>query len=85
VAKQVVAAEKLSTSLADGIRGAVFWKDGTITAKNQQLARLCGGCSIKTITRHIDHYARLGLLAVEHGKPDEASTVAWAARPERLD
>ncbi|MER9493969.1 hypothetical protein NKI86_19320 [Mesorhizobium sp. M0320] len=63
-ALQIVHAENISFRLLAFVRQHLNMKAGTISGTNFEFAKMGGGCSIKTISREIGLYERLGLFIV---------------------
>ena len=67
IAMQILNANGASFRLLATIAAALDRQWGQVHETDEELAEMAGGCSIKTISRDLADYKRLGLLVVEYG------------------
>jgi hypothetical protein len=66
-AAQILHLEGGSFRLLSVIERVIFWKDGTITASNEQLAARAGGCHSRTVQIDVSQYVKLGIVVLKMG------------------
>lgn len=75
IAMQILNANDTSFRLLATIAAVLDRQCGAVDETDEELAEMAGGCSIKTISRDLADYKRLGLLVVEYG---------WRERREKM-
>lgn len=67
IAMQILNANGASFRLLAALAAALDRQCGEVHETDDELADMAGGCSIKTISRDLADYKRLGLLVVQYG------------------